>query len=264
MRRRQALLALVVVVFITLACGSATPSGVPVSALPTAIRGSPTSAQAAIPPTTLITKSTEAPPIVIHIPTQATTLPPFPTSNLPDLEIMCFQDYKEAGYYHVIGEVRNNTQTPMGSVKVVVTLYDDNKHIIGDVFTYTLLDVILPGKKAPFDLVTDRYAQLARYFIRVEGEVASLGRQDLVISNDESYEQDNYLRIKGLVENKGASDATSVKVVFTLYDKWGIVIGAGFTYTDLDTVPAGGSSPFKAATDHYPNLERYMLQVQGD
>jgi hypothetical protein len=249
---------------VSLTCQSTTLTSTPSIAPPVTAQGNQVSTQYTIRPTTILPTTTETPPTATNIPVIATVIPASPTRSLPDLEFLYFQDYVEYSYYHIIGEIRNNTESPMGFVKIVVTLYDDNNTMTGNDFTFTLLNVIPPGGKSPFDLATDQYAGTTKYFLQVKGEVANLGRHDLVISNDKSSEEYNYLHIKGLVENKGSTDATFVKVVFTLYDRWGNVVGLGFTYTTLDTVPAGGSSPFDAATEHYPNFDHYILHVQGE
>jgi hypothetical protein len=264
-KRNLGLFALVVVVIGTVACGSAMPTGGPVSVSPIAVQGGQANTQVVITPTSKLPITTEAHYTATIIPSTVTTtnVLAWPPTSLPDLEILCFQDYEKSGYHHIVGEVRNNTHTPMGFVKIVVTLYKES-NLTGIVYTYALLDVIPPVGKSPFDLVTDQYAGTTKYFIQVEGKAASLGRQDLVISNDKSSEEGSYLHIKGVVENKGSIDATYVKVVYTLYDRWGNVIGAGFTYTTLDTVPAGGSSPFDAVTDYASNFDHYLLKVQGE
>jgi hypothetical protein len=264
MRRDIGLSAIVVVVMVSLSCQSTTLTSTPSNAPNVPTQGNQVSTQYAITPTTTLPTTTESPLTATNIPVIATVIPASPTHYLPDLEFLYFQDYVEYYYYHIIGEVRNNTDNPMGFVKIVVTLYDDNDNMTGNDFAYTLLDVIPPGRKSPFELATDQYAGTTKYFLQVEGEVASLGRHDLIISNDKSSEEDNYLHIRGIVENKGTTDATFVKVIFTLYDRWGNVVGLGFTYTTLDTVPAGGSSPFDAATEHHPNFDHYILQVQGE
>ena len=265
MKRNLGLFALVVVVMVTVACGSAMPTGGQVSVPPITEQGGQANTQVVITPTTILPITTEALSTATIIPATATMtkIPDWPPTSLPDLEILCFQDYEKNNYHHIIGEVRNNTHNPMGLVKIVVTLYKDS-NLTGTVFTYTLLDVIPPVGKSPFDLVTDQYAGTTKYFIQVEGEVASLGRQDLVISNDKSSVEGSYLHIRGVVENKGSIYATDVKVIYTLYNRWGTVIGAGSTYTNSDTIPAGGSSQFDAVTDYDSNFDHYILKVQGE
>jgi hypothetical protein len=69
------------------------------------------------------------------------------------LEILSHTSYIDGGWYHVVGEVRNNTTVPMRYAKIVATLYDNAGMVVDTDFTYTELDVIPPGDKSPFRLV---------------------------------------------------------------------------------------------------------------
>jgi hypothetical protein len=84
-----------------------------------------------------------------------------------------------------------------------------------------------------------------------------------MIRSHQSYVDNGWLHIRGEVENTGATDAEYVKLIVTLYDASGNVIGMDFTYTELDIVPAGSTSPFESGTDHWPNFDHYDIQVEG-
>jgi hypothetical protein len=209
----------------------------------------PTSTVTLIPPPTATLKPTK--------------IPASPTPSLPALEILSSQSYVDYGWLHIVGEVQNNSNTPMEFVKIVATLYDDGGKITGTDFTYTELDVIPPGGKSPFETGTDNYEGTTNYKLQVQGDKGTLGRQDLVISGDSSYEEYGWLHIRGEVKNTGSVAAQYVKIIATLYDADGNVVSMDFTYTELDTILPGESSPFETGTDHYPNFDQYELQVQG-
>jgi hypothetical protein len=201
---------------------------------------------------------------VVTQPTETQALPTdTPTPSVPPLEILSHNSYTDGGWFHIIGEVKNNTDYPMEYVKIVATLYDDNNKVVGTDFTYTILDIIPPGGKAPFETGTNKWEDTTNYKLQAEGRKGSLPRQDLVIRNHESYIDGNWLHVQGEVENTGTSDAEYVKLVITLYDISGNVVGVDFTYTTLSTIPAGGTSPFDSGTNHWPNFDHYEIQVQG-
>ena len=181
----------------------------------------------------------------------------------PDLEIVSYQHYVDKEWLHIVGEVRNNLDTPMKYVKVVATLYDDSNKVVGVDYTFTELDVIVPDGKAPFETGTDQWAGATRYKLQVQGTPGRLPRQDLVILSHGSYTDGDWLHVRGEVKNVGATRAEFVKIVVTLYDAAGNVVGVDYTFTDLDVIPTGGTSPFETGTDHWPNFDHYEIQVEG-
>lgn len=208
--------------------------------------------------TVVVTASPSSVPTVMPGPTS-----PMQTPDLPPLEILSHQSYADGDWFHIVGEVRNNSDKPMGSVKIVATLYDSTGKMTGTDFSYAKLDVIPPGGRAPFDTGTDKWAGTANYKLQVQGSQADLPRQDLKILSHASYEDGDWLHVHGEVQNTGATPAESVKLVVTLYDAKGDVVGTDFTYTKLDVIEAGGTSPFETGTDHWPNFDHYDIQVQG-
>jgi hypothetical protein len=265
MNRRILILALSVVALIFLqACGG-TPTSQPgpvATAQPGATKAAPTVQPTPTPKPTAVPAATSTPkPTNTPLPPTATLLPPTPSK--PPLEILSHQSYTDAGWFHIVGEARNNTNGPMQFVKIVATLYDKDNKVVGTTFTYTDLDVIPAGGKSPFELGTDKWTGTTQYKVQVEGRAGGSSRQDLVISSHKSYKDGDWLHVQGEVKNTGTTPATFVKVIITLYDANGNVAGKLFTYTTLDTIPAGGTSPFDSGTDHWPNFDHYEIQVQG-
>jgi hypothetical protein len=85
---------------------------------------------------------------------------PFTGDSIPFLNksnsvtILSHNSYTDdVGYFHVVGEVENNTPTTAEFVQVTGTFYDINNAVVGTQFTYTNPSDISSGAKAPFDLV---------------------------------------------------------------------------------------------------------------
>jgi hypothetical protein len=57
------------------------------------------------------------------------------------------------GYFHVVGEVENNTPSTAQFVQITGTFYDINNAVVGTQFTYTNPSDISSGATAPFDLI---------------------------------------------------------------------------------------------------------------
>jgi len=192
-----------------------------------------------------------------------TEIPATATPAIPPLEILSHQSYTDGGWFHVVGEVQNNSETAMDFVKIVITLYDESGGVVGTDFTYTELDVIPPGGKAPFSSGTDEFGDVASYEVQVQGSECDTPDQVLEVVSHDSYVDGGWLHVRGEVKNSGEADQEFVKIVVTLYDASGAVVGADFSYTDLDVIPAGGTAPFETGTDHFPNFDHYEVQVQG-
>jgi len=250
------LLVIVLLITTSLACGSTRVTSPSVESTAEQAPARPTEEVQTQPPENL--EPTVVPP------TQTPALPTHtPTPSAPPLEILSHQSYMDAGWYHIVGEVQNNTDYPMEFVKIVATLYDENNKVVGTDFTYTDLGIIPPGGKSPFQTGTDKWAGTVSYKLQAQARQGSLPRQDLVIRSHESYVDGAWLHVHGEVENTGTTPAEFVKLVITLYDANNNVVGMDFTYTTLGTIPAGGTSPFESGTDHWPGFDHYEIQVQG-
>jgi len=186
-----------------------------------------------------------------------------PDGELAGLEILSHQSFMRGEWFHIVGEVRNNAGAPMGSVEVAATLYDNSGSETGTGSAFTLLDVIPPDGRAPFDIRTDEWVGTADYELQVQGQPDHPPRQDLAILSHDHYVYGGWLHVRGVVTNTGTTPAVFIRLVVTLYDAAGGVIGADFAYTRLVVLPPGGTSPFETGTDHWSGFDHYEIQVQG-
>lgn len=70
-----------------------------------------------------------------------------------DVDILSHIGYLDSlGYYHVVGEVQNVGDQAVNYVKIIGTFYNSSHIVIATDFTYTELNVLLAGRKSPFDL----------------------------------------------------------------------------------------------------------------
>ena len=82
------------------------------------------------------------------------------SSNPPQLQILGTNSFYDNNQYnpalHIVGEVLNYGTQMATFVKVVTTLYNANNQVVGTDYTYTTPSHIMPGKKAPFEIVVNR------------------------------------------------------------------------------------------------------------
>ncbi|HUH99399.1 MAG TPA: FxLYD domain-containing protein [Anaerolineales bacterium] len=193
-------------------------------------------------------------------------------SEPADLDVLSSQGYALNNGFYIVGELLNNTATPMGNIKITATYYylRAGKPLeLGTQAGSTLLDVIPAYGKAPFVigpyiLTSNNTGPVKLYDLHEAGQAAALPRQDLVVQQGaNSYSTGSWLYVRGEVLNKGTTDAKFVKAVITLYNPDGTIVGAMSTYTDPSTIPAGGYAPFSASTEYWPNFDRFTVEVQG-
>jgi hypothetical protein len=101
------------------------------------------------------------------------------------------------GYYHVVGEVRNNSPTDsMNYVKVVSTFYDDAGKVVGTDFTYTNVDVLRPAEKSSFEIILNDVTQsqkVSSYKLSVSGDKTQTLPAALKLSVGDSHLDDIWL-----------------------------------------------------------------------
>ena len=107
-------------------------------------------------------------------------------------------------------------------------------------------------------------ADVFTYTLQVEGSVTDDRPYDgLVVTTGRAYEEYGYYHLVGEAKNTGEKDCEYVKIVVAFYDAEGQVIGVDYTYTELDVVPAGKTSPFDLSVDSLPEFDHYELWVEG-
>ena len=81
----------------------------------------------------------------------------------PQVNILTHSGWLDSvGCYHVSGEVENVGDSPAGFVKVTATFYDSSDTVVATSFSYTMLKVLLPGRKSPFDILLTDTTQAAK------------------------------------------------------------------------------------------------------
>jgi hypothetical protein len=243
----------------------------PVPLLPTVTLAPPTST----PPES---DYTAEPPTATPIPrpdqpspsTQSSDRATAKTIDEAQLQVLSHRSYVDSlGWYHIVGEVQNNSTVPMEFVEVIARLYDESDKVIGTKLTFTAPDVIFPGGKAAFDVIALRRSQWDRittYRLEVKGDVSkSLLQENLSLLNQSSYIKDGFLYVAGQVQNKGESPSL-VKLIVTLYDAEYNVVNTNWGYADVGVVSPEEISSFEIKIKHQtdPNNYHYRIQVEEE
>jgi len=189
------------------------------------------------------------------------------------IEILSMNAYIDTiNTVHVVGEVENVGRAPATFVETAATLYDKDKNVLDTSFSYTYLDVLLPGEKSPFEVVFmgDAPSGIDSYRVQVQWHNApgERPRRDIeILSHTGSTDQIGAYHIKGEVKNTGDQPATFVQIIATFYDADNKVVATAFTYTTLDTLGPSGTSPFELILTETSLIEQtksYRIIAQSD
>lgn len=189
---------------------------------------------------------------------------PIKSSQTQELEILNHGFYNYLGYSCVVGEIQNIGNNNLEFVNIVATFYDKDNRVLDSPFTYTEIDLLEPGQKSPFKIVSlEENLQVDHYKLYAEGSRTFANPyKELRIQGVSTSVQYGYYTIHGEVENIGNMDVTFVRVVSTLYDSDGNVVDTDFTYTDPEDLRIGQSAPFELVNLRELTPASYSLQVQ--
>jgi hypothetical protein len=180
----------------------------------------------------------------------------------------------------LLGEVQNLGSRPVKYIDVSVTLYDANGAVLATESSYATTPwssnlwhtgVLLPGEIAPFDIIIDSPGQWDDWEIETDYEEAANSNfdehyYDLEILNDQGRAINelfyNY-RVSGQIENIGSLETGNVRIVATLYDAQGRIVGVEQAMTDDDELLPGEVVSF--AVDMYARgqVASYRLFIRS-
>lgn len=132
-----------------------------------------------------------------------------------------------------------------------------------------MLDVLLPGKKAPFEIVLGNKTASAlvdHYSLSVSSEEYQGEKPpNLQIMQSTTFiDEAGFQKVNGTVKNLATSNATYVKVVATFYNPQGKVVGATYGYTKPSTIMPNRTELFELELGQKAdNFSSYSLTVES-
>jgi hypothetical protein len=174
------------------------------------------------------------------------------------------------GTVHVVGEVWNNTESYLRYVRITVSFYDREDHLVGTGDNYIQLKSLPPSYKTCFHVMPYVWAAWTTY--RIDSPSYDTDGQPLpnVVVIDDSGTYNSALRqyeISGQVRNDHGTRVRYVRPVGTAYDGVGTVVGCGFTYANTSDLNPGQASAFMIAISGrstYTDVTSYGIQVDGE
>jgi len=146
------------------------------------------------------------------------------------------QFFTNDGALHIVGEIHNQLDVPLNQVDIHVTMYSGNE-VVDTSSTNLLVNTIMPGMKAPFELVVlgQNAKMVDNYSFETEYKVSQPKSQVIDVTESE-ISRDNFgnVMITGTVVNRGEFTANAISVVATLYDEKGNVAAVLTSQTNPD------------------------------
>jgi len=150
----------------------------------------------------------------------------------------------------LLGEVRNPGTQPLEGVRLRARLRGEDGHDLAAEEAMAAGDVLLPGEASPFGIYFARPPQrFSGYGLETQSAFpAHLGRYHLdLLATDVTWEGERYAlyRVEGRIRNGGPETAVEVRLVVTLYDALGQVVGFVVAEPEHNRIAPGGETPFQ-------------------
>lgn len=165
----------------------------------------------------------------------------------------------------IIGVVENSSDAPVEFVKIVSSVYDEQDGFLDSDYTYSMMDVLLPGEWSPFRLSIRDTKSFHSYDYQLQWQIAStIPLRRVQLLGHRGRTEGDYFSIGGQVRNIGTTSVEFVKIIVAAYDAQDRLVGADYTYTSIDVLTPGASSPFEVLIlDLVGDVHKYDLIVQS-
>ena len=161
-----------------------------------------------------------------------------PTKALGDVRILSHSSfYDSLNSLWVVGDVENTGDMATRFTKITATFNDASNQVIITDFGYSELDILLPGRRSPFNILlleAEGALEVHNYTLTVSWDNYAAGKAlGLEILSNSNY-IDGYERmhVTEEIENQGSMGASFVKAIAAFYDSSDVVVGLGWDYTE--------------------------------
>jgi len=174
------------------------------------------------------------------------------------------------GIMHIVGEIKNDSKSPVNKIKIIATLIDGNGKVLDMIDGKVMSNIIMPGMKSSFDIITNEKKgdNVLGYDLGFEYKLAAPKNQVInIVSSEIKRDQLNNLIISGTIENNGEITANMINVVATLYDRDGKVLTVSKIQTQPDFLRAGEESHFLVPIyekNQSMNVVNYSIIAESD
>lgn len=181
----------------------------------------------------------------------------------------------ETKIMHVLGEIRNESDSAMKNVLITISFYDKEGKLLDEFSRFPELRVINPGDSSPFEILYINQTTIdsvANFTLLAEGQPTGLKEKQLKITSSKSrLDLLGTYYINAVARNNGQETAANSIMIATLYDKDGRVVAMGRALAEAgpgsSNMTAGSEAPFGIAiTEKLQTykIAQYSLLVDSD
>lgn len=181
----------------------------------------------------------------------------------------------ETKILHVLGEVRNDSDSAMGDILITISFYDRDGNLLDQFSRVPALQVINPGESSPFEILyidQSTVDSVANFTMSAAGQDTELKEKQLeIISSNSRLDVLGVYYINAAARNNGQEDAANAIMIATLYDQDGRVIAIAKALAEAGrgnwNMTAGSEAAFGiAVTDKLQTYRatQYSLVVDSD
>lgn len=185
----------------------------------------------------------------------------------PSAKIIQHRGYIDTSdIYHVVGEVKNTGDQPLGYVTVSVVFYNEEGDVVATDEVLTRIHVLLPGRIVPFDATTF-VTEVHNYELSAVAQVVKAKPQSLRLNSNISYTDNLGLyHVVGKINNDSNKQSTFTNVVATFYDENGVIVATERDLTEPINIPSGESGEFKITIhrDLASKVASYSIDAESD
>ena len=186
-----------------------------------------------------------------------------------------FSYVDETKVMHVLGEIRNESDTAMKNILITISFYDRQGNLLDEFQRVPALQVINPGESSPFEILyvdSQTVDMVANFTMSATGQETEPKEKQLkIISSNSRMDLLGTYYINAAARNEGQETATNVIMIATLYDRDGRVVAIGNALAEAgpgsSNMTAGSQAPFGISiTEKLQTYKtaRYSLVVDSD
>lgn len=216
---------------------------------------------------TLRTRRVSAILLTLFLSILATIFTTTPAHASTNINILTHTGYLDTlGYYHVVGEVQSTADTALYFIKITAVFYNSTDAVIATLNAYPMIDVLLPGRKSPFNILLYN-THVHHYTLTLAASYVTdplpLGLE--ILSQNSSVDISGTMHITGQIKNIGSERATSVELLATFYNASGNVVDASYDYSTPSDLDSGQTASFEVIllSSRVPYVSTYALDAQS-